>query len=64
MSRQPEELRKFKRHLSAARREVRRAVERAAEVDLRPGHVAEARRRAEVVRDEADALVRALGSRR
>lgn len=63
MSRQPEELRKLKRNLSTARREVRRAVERAAETELLPGHYAEARRGAEAVRDEADVLLRALETR-
>lgn len=53
-------LTKFKRHLTNARREMRRAVERASEVDLRRGHYAEARRRAQSVRDAADELLRSL----
>lgn len=51
------ELVKLKRNLSTARRELRRAVERATGVDLLPGHLAEARRRARAVRDAADELV-------
>lgn len=51
---------KFNRKLTTARREIRKAVERASAIDLRPGHVAEARRLTERVRDEADVLVRAL----
>jgi hypothetical protein len=47
----------MKRNLSTARRELRRAVERAAGVDLLPGHLAEARRRAQAVRDAADELI-------
>lgn len=58
-----DDLRKFKRNLSAARREIRKAVERGAATDLRPGHYAEARRLAQQIRDEADALVRRLGER-
>lgn len=41
-------------HLARARREVVSAVQRAAEVDLREGHVAEAQHRAEQIRDAAD----------
>jgi hypothetical protein len=41
-------------HLARARREVVSAVQRAADVDLREGHVLEARRRASQVRDAAD----------
>jgi hypothetical protein len=41
-------------HLARARREVVSAVQRAADVDLREGHVLEARRRAAQVRDAGD----------
>jgi hypothetical protein len=41
-------------HLARARREVVSAVQRAADVDLREGHVLEARRRAAQIRDAAD----------
>jgi len=41
-------------HLARARREVVSAVQRAAEVDLREGHLLEARQRAEQIRDAAD----------
>lgn len=54
------EWQKYQRNMSTARREIIRAVERASAVDLRPGHIAEATRLARAVRDEADALVRAL----
>jgi len=54
------EMRKFRRSLSTAKREMHKAVERASGVDLRPGHVAEARRLTEAIRDEADRLVEML----
>lgn len=60
MTRQPEEVRKFKRNLSTARREMTRAVERFAEIDPRPGHKAEAVRLAREIREEADRLVTLL----
>lgn len=41
-------------HLARARREVVSAVQRAAEVELREGHLLEARQRAEQIRDAAD----------
>lgn len=53
-------MQRYRRNLSNARREVRRAVERASAVDLRAGHRAEAVRRAREVRDAADELVRRL----
>lgn len=56
----PPEVTKLKRNLSTARRELVRAVERAGDTDLRPGHYAEAARRARAVRDAADDLLRAL----
>jgi len=55
-----EQMRKFKRNLSNARREIYQAVERASKVDLLPGHVIEARRQAEAVRERADELVKML----
>lgn len=49
----PEKLDKqFKRRLSNARREINKAVERAAKVDLRPGHYAEAIRLVKEAREE------------
>jgi len=60
MSRQPEDLRKFKRNLSNARRELRSAVERFGEIDARKGHRLEALRRARAVKSAADELVAAL----
>ena len=55
------EIAKIKRKLNNARREILRAVERAAkvndEIGLRPGHLAEMRRRAIEVRDEAQKAV-------
>jgi hypothetical protein len=44
-------------HLARARREVVSAVQRAAEVDLREGHILEGRRRAEQVRNAAELAV-------
>ncbi len=41
-------------HLARSRREIVTAVQRATDVDLREGHLVEARRRAEQVRDAAD----------
>lgn len=56
--------RKFTRHLSNARRELRTAVDRFAEItDPLPGHKAEALRRAQDVRDAADELVKQLEER-
>lgn len=51
---------KFNRRLTTARREIRKAVERAAEVDMLEGHRMEALRLAQQVRDEAEALVKLL----
>lgn len=58
-----DDLKRFQRNMTTARRELRRAVERAAAVDLRPGHYAEARRLAEQTRDAADKLVSDLEGR-
>ena len=41
-------------HLARARRELVTAVQRAADIELREGHLVEARRRAEQVRDAAE----------
>lgn len=46
--------------LSAARRELLKAVDRASKVDLREGHYVEAIRRTEAVRDEAERLIQIL----
>lgn len=51
------------RPISAARRELLRSVERAAEVDLRPGHCREAARRARAVQEEAARLIATLDRR-
>lgn len=51
---------KYQANLSAAQRELRRAVERAGDTDLHRGHYCEAARRARAIRDEADAILRAL----
>lgn len=59
----PSEYQRFRRNLSSARRELRRAVERFGEIDPLEGHRAEAVRRARGVRDAADELVRALAER-
>jgi len=55
-----DEFRKLQRNMTTARREIRRAVERASAVDLRRGHSMEAIRRLRQVRDTADELLRAL----
>lgn len=60
MPRQPPEVTKLKRNMSTARRELLRAVERAGDTELRPGHYAEAVRLTRAVRDAADDLLRAL----
>jgi len=57
------EFKKIKRRLQHARREIIKAVERMAEIDPRPGHIAEARRRALQVREAADDLIEALERR-
>lgn len=52
------EAQKINRKLRNTRRELVRAVERFAEIDPLPGHIAEARRQAVAVRDAAqDAVV-------
>jgi hypothetical protein len=56
----PTEWQRFQRNLSSARREIIKAVEHSSAVDLRPGHIAEARRRTHAILDELDALDRAL----
>lgn len=63
MARDPEVTKVF-RKLANARREVIKAIERAAEahdqVGLRRGHLTEMRRRLIAIRDEADRAVRAF----
>jgi hypothetical protein len=51
---QPEDITKIKRGLSKASREINKAVDRSSKIDLRPGHVAEAKRILVSIRDEAD----------
>jgi hypothetical protein len=46
--------------MTAARRELTRAVERASNVDMLIGHRKEAVRQTQAVRDAADELVRVL----
>lgn len=46
--------------LTAARREIVKAVERASAVDLREGHIAECKRRLNTIREEADRLIAIL----
>ncbi len=51
----------YKRHISTAKRELKQAVERFAEIDdPRKGHKLEAARLAKEVKDEADHLVTSL----
>lgn len=68
MSARPPEVTKVLRRLSHARREVVRALERAAEVHdqigLLPGHLAEMKRRCEAIRDEADKAIKVFGDER
>jgi hypothetical protein len=56
------EIQKINRHLTNAKRELLKAVERTSEcsVDLLPGHLVEAKRRALAVEEEAAKLVDAL----
>jgi hypothetical protein len=58
--RRPKEVQRIFDQINSARREVLKAVDRAAAVDLREGHIAEARRRAMDVKREADNLIRLL----
>lgn len=60
MTQQPPELKKFKRNLYNARRELVQAVERFANIDPLEGHRVEAARRARAARDAADELVRVV----
>lgn len=55
---------KFKRHLSNARREIKRAVERASGVDLLEGHKVEALRQIREVNAALDELDRAIQPKR
>lgn len=63
--RRPKEVQKVFDHLNRARREVIKGVERAMDVDsthgMRPGHIAELRRRLVAVRDEADKFIKEHG---
>lgn len=54
------EWQRYQRHLSTARREIRRAVERAQGVDLLEGHRAEAYRLAVQARDAASDLLKLI----
>jgi hypothetical protein len=58
--RRPKEVQRIFDQINSARREVVKAVDRAMSVDLREGHIAEARRRAMDVKREADNLIRLL----
>lgn len=60
MTPQPPEVKRFKRNLSTARRELVRAVERFAEIDPLQGHRVEGARLAREVKAAADELVETL----
>lgn len=61
MARRPKDIQKIHDRLNLARREIRKAVERFAEVpDPLEGHRIEAVRQAREVRDAADRAVKAL----
>lgn len=57
---EPDELAVFKRKMSNARREIRNAVHRFAEIDPLAGHRAEALRLARQLRQTADDAVKRL----
>lgn len=54
------EWQRYQRNLSTARREIRKATERAGNTELRHGHYAEAYRLALAVRDAASELLRLI----
>lgn len=51
---------RLQRHMTTAQRELRKAVERAQDTQLRPGHYAKAARRALALRDATNELLSVL----